>query len=62
MSDIQDEFDAALLRYREASIKNMVELMDTLDEEQRLEVMAHFCNGCGCHQPEGHWCQCQNDE
>lgn len=30
--------------------------------EERLEIFALFCRGCGFVQPDGGQCHCQNDE
>lgn len=44
-------------------IEEIVELMKQLSDDERLEVMSHFCTDCGCIQPEtGPRCCCWNDE
>lgn len=36
-----------------------VNLMGGLTDDERMEVMSHFCRHCGCKNPS---CQCSNDE
>lgn len=46
------------------SLKEIIELLKTLTDEQRLEVFSDFCRHCGCIEDPGSLqkCQCWNDE
>lgn len=48
------------MRYEHDELKEAARLvMMNLPDEDRLEIMALFCEGCGCDDPN---CQCWNDE
>jgi GH24 family phage-related lysozyme (muramidase) len=43
-------------------VADIANMMETLTEEERLEVMSCFCSYCGITQTPGRSCQCWNDE
>lgn len=44
------------------STTKAVNILTTITNDERLEVMSCFCPRCGCIQPEEYRCQCWNDE
>lgn len=40
-------------------VENAVAILNDLSEDERLQVFAYFCDGCGSDDPT---CQCWNDE
>ena len=51
--------DAKNMTDSEVMVASVLSLMDTLTEEERLQVMAHYCSGCGTVMLP---CHCWNDE
>ena len=51
----------------EEFVTRVVENMNLLTDDERLQVMGHFCKGCGCIEKDSkgntiHNCYCMNDE
>lgn len=46
----------------EQEIEEIVERMKTGSDEDRLQILQHFCAHCGHIQDAGRPCQCINDE
>jgi hypothetical protein len=43
----------------ESRVRTMVEILKSLNEEERMQVFNRFCKHCGSDDPN---CQCWNDE
>ncbi len=41
------------------TVEILVELMQRMTDEERMDVMSEFCHHCGCTDPS---CNCWNDE
>lgn len=39
----------------------LIEALDKLTDEQRLEIFRRYCIHCGAVQPEDRYCYCSND-
>lgn len=50
---------AAVAEQRERAKETVADLFAELTDEQRLEIMSHYCLGCGCADTR---CPCENDE
>lgn len=51
--------DAKNMTDSQVMIESAVILMNTLSDDERLEVMSRFCKFCGCDNPD---CNCMRDE
>jgi len=61
---VGDNTPAFLVRLEDPPMPEpAITALDSLSDDQRLEVFARYCTHCGCIQPEaGQGCQCWNDE
>ena len=51
--------DAKNMTDSEVMVASVLSPMDTLTDDERLQVMARYCRDCGSEDPR---CQCWNDE
>lgn len=42
--------------------EEIIEAIRKFNEDERLDILSHFCCYCGEEQDPDHQCQCWNDE
>jgi hypothetical protein len=57
--DTEEDAELFIKNFQEIISIRIVNQLEDLTDEQRLEVFSHFCKHCGCNDPK---CQCWNDD
>lgn len=56
-----DRYSKLLNSFKKGLVNSIIEGMNELSDEERMEVMSHYCKGCGKNIDETP-CYCLNDE